>query len=557
MKYKSIAKTNRACGGSLRSETSPCAPNVELITENVFVPIAKTIFTKTRTPVHRNVSKRKIKPVNLNWCNRSGVTMSLLKRPPCLPINKLREDKKGETWKKSIDESYTTNFTDNQSKDHSERADNKKNKVLLFPSSISDLPFTLLAKCKPLLVDKSPTKSTNRCKRSGKVDERTMRNGIDRILFNLAKTSSGDNGDSGGSCEKFKLNKVKRGVLRSQNNSPKISHSSAVSTDGAEKIRLLDGKISSEPVLLNDVSSTPIASSGIATATKPNDGSRCSFLPHCNSALKEISEGTATYGISDVNHVEEVNIPVKRIESKIAIGRIVGRCITTFDPSTSRTSNSFLDTNRPEVCRKLLPMCNSQGYPWKEISSFDGKNNPSTVCEKDGTRLQKIERYHPCRIKYSWQVVGTSSQTSQTLLANLAKKKEKEKEEEEGSALDDDESMVRSCSVKYSWQIIGITTQTCAKDFTVEECRSAVSFLSARTENRGGDDRNNSNAKDTSGESAARIGTFWRNGKRFIVLNNQCTQTFAHKENQTVFTELYELRNIAADRMEKGTMGGN
>ncbi|CAK9817687.1 hypothetical protein ANTQUA_LOCUS9526 [Anthophora quadrimaculata] len=383
-----------------------------------------------------------------------------------------------------------------------------------------------------------------------------MRNGIDRILYNLSKTNSGDNGDSGNSCEKFKLNKVKRGVLRSQNNSPKISYSSAVSTDGAEKMRLLDGKISSEPVLSNDVSSTPIASSGIATETKRNGRSR-SFLPYCNSALKEISEGTATYRISDgiVNHVEEVNIPVKRIESKIAIGRIVGRCITTFNPSTSRPSNSFLDTNGPEVCRKMLPMRNSQGYPWKEASSFDGKKNPSTVCEKDGTKLQKIERYHPCRIKYSWQVVGTSSQTSETLLANLAKEKEKEKEE--GGALDDDESMVRSCSVKYSWQIIGITTQTCAKDFTVEGCRSAVSFLSARTENRGGYGCNNSNAKDTSSESAARVGTFWRNGKRFIVLNNQCTQTFAHKENQTVFTELYELQNVAADKMGKGTMDGN
>ncbi|KOC68774.1 hypothetical protein WH47_06566 [Habropoda laboriosa] len=441
MKCKSIAKANRVRRSSLKSKTPTLVPKVELITENVFVPIARTVFTRERAPVH---ARANINSSGRN--NSSGIRMSLLKKPSCLPVE--RKDGKGET----LDESSTT-LLDNQSENYSERSENRKKQLLPFPSSMSDLPFTWLAKRKTV-----PMKPMNKWKKSGKMDGRTVRNDIGCILSNLSKTN-------GNSCEKFKLKKVKSGVSGSRYVSEEIGRSSAMNRDEGEK---MENEISREPVLLNKVASIR------ATAKKRNVGRESSFHPYCYTSDAE----------AIINDTEQINIPVKRIESKVA-GRLVGRCTATFD--------SFLDSNGKE----------------------------------------KMEHYHPCRMKYSWQVVGTSSQTSQTLLENLAKEKE--------GVVEDDETMC-NCTVKYSWQIIGITTQTCAKDFTVKECRSAVSFLSARIEDRGGD------------AAAARTGTVWRNGKRFIVLNNQCSQTFAHKENQTVFTELYELQNTAIGKIKKVSM---
>lgn len=79
MELKSSAKSNRI-RSSLKSKKL-IAPKVEVITENVFVPITKTIFTKKRGDAMQcNFSVPKVEFVKLYRCN-NGATMPLLKKP--------------------------------------------------------------------------------------------------------------------------------------------------------------------------------------------------------------------------------------------------------------------------------------------------------------------------------------------------------------------------------------------------------------------------------------------------------------------------------------------
>nr|XP_033335768.1 uncharacterized protein LOC117225981 [Megalopta genalis] len=127
---------------------------------------------------------------------------------------------------------------------------------------------------------------------------------------------------------------------------------------------------------------------------------------------------------------------------------------------------------------------------------------------------------YPCKIKYSWQVIGKSTQTSRTLLESLV---------QETFA---DDTSAYTCSIKYSWQIIGIGTQTSKEDFETPEPRFLVSRSSTGTGAKRIVDKA-SNKPLTTTEPPR------RNSNKSFLSTTQGTQTCAHKEIQTNVIEFY------------------
>ena len=378
----------------------------------------------------------------------------------------------------SINKNYS--FINSQKENIPRRSENKKQQILIFPSSISDLPLPSF-KCQSPSMDENITRSNN-WKKKDKINEKETIDSINRISSNLPKTYYNDT---------------------------KLSNN--------EKIQISEKNILNNSIILNNTSNISITlrSAAItANRKKEKDEKQSIFDPYRVSILNDINI-RETISNDVINCDEELKYPIKYIESK-PFNQV--QC-TMFDFSTL---DNFSETNRNDTIEtthnKILATRNFHNHSLENINcsiiSFLTKNQPQS---QDCANLQKNN--HVCRIKYSWQVIGIGSQTSKTLLNNLV----------EENNLHDGES-VYNCSVKYSWQIIGIATQTSQKDFTIPGCRSSMSFLSARTNRRF--------AKETVCNSPPV--TVWRKGKRFIVLNNQYTQTFTHKECQTIFTELYK-----------------
>ncbi|XP_076478814.1 uncharacterized protein LOC117165091 [Bombus vancouverensis nearcticus] len=506
MELKGSAKSNRI-RSSLKSKKL-IAPKVEVITENVFVPITRTIFTKKRGDAMQcNFSVPKVDFVKLYQCN-NGATMPLLKKPYSLLTNIVSKHKEVETSGKrlrSINRSYS--FVNIKKVNFSQQPEIKKQQILIFPSSISNLPLTSFKSYSPAM-DENAIKTSKR-KKMDKINEKTRIGGINRISSNLPKTNGND--------KKLKLHESENVIRRSQNDTTRTKY---LSSSSKEKIHLMENNINNSIMSRNtsNVSITLSSTNPTATTKREDVKKQCIFDPYCESVLENIDvaiRGTISNNIIDCG--KELKYPITHIESE-AFNQL--QC-SMFDVSTS---DNFLKMNGPDTIEtmhsKMLATRNFRHHSRENIGhsilSFL-RNNRSQYQDSTNSHYG-----HMCKIKYSWQVIGTSSQTSQTLLDNLVKE----------SNLLDDESVYK-CSVKYSWQIIGIATQTSQRDFTVSECRSAISFLSARTNTICHP------IKEMICDSPP-TATVWRKGKRFIILNNQYTQTFTHKECQTVFTELYK-----------------
>ncbi|KOX69493.1 hypothetical protein WN51_06577 [Melipona quadrifasciata] len=492
MELKGSVKSNRI-RSSIKSKKS-FIPKVEVVTENVFVPIIKTVFTKKcGDAIQCNSSVPKVELVKFYQCN-NGTKMALLKKSYLQEkryansilypkqTNIINKHKKVMLSGKShsINKSYS--FINNQKENIPRRSENKKQQILIFPSSISDLPLTSF-KCQSPSMDENIIRSNN-WKKKDKINEKETIDSINRISANLPKTYYNDT---------------------------KLSAN--------EKIQISEKNILNNSIMFNNTSNISIAlrSAAITASRQKEKDEKQSILdPYRGSILNDIDiRGIISNDV--INYDEELKYPIKRIESK-PFNQV--QC-TMFDFSTS---DKFSETNRNNTIEtthsKILATRNFHNHSLENINysilSFLTKNQPQY---QDCANLQKNN--HVCRIKYSWQVIGTGSQTSKTLLNSLV----------EENNLSDGES-VYNCSVKYSWQIIGIATQTSQRDFTISEYQSAMSFLSART------NIIRRFAKETLCDSLPV--TVWRKGKRFIVLNNQYTQTFTHKECQTIFTELYK-----------------
>lgn len=122
------------------------------------------------------------------------------------------------------------------------------------------------------------------------------------------------------------------------------------------------------------------------------------------------------------------------------------------------------------------------------------------------------KKSYDCKIKYSWQVIGTGTQTSCSLLQDLSNNHE------------DNKSAYKMCRVKYSWQIIGISTQASLDSYNDEDYWSGVLLTPNKNYNNVPTmfDNDETKLQDYSGKRL----------KRYLILNNQQTQTFAEKEVQ-------------------------
>lgn len=373
-------------------------------------------------------------------------------------------------------------FVNVRSETFTHRSESKKRQTLLFPSSISDLPLTSRARRKSLST-REDLMNANESDKSVKVDGTAARGG--RIAKSIAPNFSKRNR----SCKKAQWTKKPGSAMH------RLHNRSATTLSGTWNAPI--------PTAATETSTTiaPAHANAARCIARKNVEEQCPSVSDRQLAWRK-AEATANGRIGSnevINDREEINVPVKRIESNtISRGRSITFHLSQLDSVFAREESSWGQDDH-----SILPL----------LARKESQIGNDTELREDQDR-------RPCRIKYSWQVIGTSSQTSRTLLESLVK---------ENGYLDDES--IYNCSVKYSWQIIGIATQTSIKDFTLPGCRSVVSFLPAKSNNVC------RNAKAT--RDAPVVATVWRNGKKFIVLNNQYTQTFAHKGSQTIFTEFY------------------
>ncbi|XP_076680496.1 uncharacterized protein LOC143375375 [Andrena cerasifolii] len=484
----------------------PPMPDIGLITENVLVPITKMIFTKKTNTTRRNFTERKTELVKPRKSNEDAMMQPLLRQPPRPVENRYmsklsyskerkklgaREKRKISTRPfRLIDKSLTFPVSGHLEKFLQSTRDKKMGEELPFPSPI------------PNYLEISPTKPESPSVKKAAVNKKTAQQ-VSCALLNVSK--EGDNYEN----ESEDITSV-RSLSDSQKND-------WFSTDTVTMIYDKDiGFTATNVPNMLTVTKTTTAAQSLAKANS-YFGEEGPSNQYCDSILTKI-DVTVTETISNtINVVEELKVPARWSESN-ASNQIE---FHAFDISASST-NKFLQTNERvqeaiEDKRSEVRATRGLRYSWEDADhSIPLSLNTNRSRCYDET--QPITNEYPCRIKYSWQVVGTSCQTSLTLLESLAKEN------------NPNEESIHDCSIKYSWQIIGTATQTSKRDFTASECRSVISFLSPKT-NTGSPSVRNPNSPSPV--------TISRNGKKFYVLNNQYTQTFAHKESQTNCIEIH------------------
>ncbi|XP_076240955.1 uncharacterized protein LOC143183316 [Calliopsis andreniformis] len=493
-------------------------PAIGLITENVLVPIRKSICIKKIGASRSNPSELKTERIKPQKCNENVMT-PLLKQPSHFQEKKctsklqyskqgkkLCESEKGKLSKKTsrlINKSSTFPFLSRFQKFVQRTEEKKENENLPFPSPA---PNSHVSSLKPEAVTINKTSIESNTKNK-KCDKKIDKKSTKKINHTISVISERKN------SYKNEDDIISLASLRSLTDLQNFDWSSTdtVTTICDKDMRhLLRNNVPSIPIVLT-VATT---STAVTTSSTKTDAYCCTgpSIVYCDPSLTKF-DVTMTQTISNNRkHREELQFPVKWSESDIS----EPVQFTVFDLSTSdkllgtSETNTIFGDNRNDV----WPSKDIR-YSWEDTDRsilLSLAKNPSRSYDK----TEPVKNEYPCRIKYSWQVLGRGSQTSRTLLDSLTRENL------------EDES-VHDCSIKYSWQIIGIATQTSKRDFSVSECRSLVSVLSPRANMIHQEVKENNTLPCT----------IWRNGKKFFVLNNQCTQTFAHKESQTNCIEIH------------------
>ncbi|XP_034191592.2 uncharacterized protein LOC117609407 [Osmia lignaria lignaria] len=459
MKLKGTVKRNRGpFSVTSKSKTSPMISNIHVVTENVLLPVTKTIFTKCHSETNR--SKRHVKLVKPSQSN-DNVIGPLLKSPSNIPgktyaSTLLRVEQSKSGWN-SREKKFLTN----------ERSKPKESQR---QQQRTELPFPCPISIQPVTVTRTAVSPNRSIKKSSKLMERkesqnqrnveTSKKSLD--LLALSNTSTTNTTASSNIFSRYSL----------------ISYCDSA----LMKIALID-----------QVKQT--LSSNVIDRIK--ESSRCLVdSSTSNGFLEAMKHQAAALQLS--KHVKESS-----------------RCLVD-----SSTSNSILETMKHQAAALQLSKHSPQN-----LRRNTADRSTFTLLVEDQSRWRCEDTYsprkeHPCKIKYSWQVVGKGSQTSRTLLESIIK----------ANSFDDES--IHQCAIKYSWQIIGMSTQTSKRDFAIAEGHPIASFSLAKIK------RPRSNVMKAS--EPAQTVTVWRNGKRFILLNNQCTQTIAHKTNQTTFLEIHK-----------------
>lgn len=167
-------------------------------------------------------------------------------------------------------------------------------------------------------------------------------------------------------------------------------------------------------------------------------------------------------------------------------------------------------------------------YSWKldRWMSYSQKQKHDNICGIKDVELYKRKPYYDCKIKYSWQVIGTSAQTSHSLLQNL------------NLNLNTEDKAYKTCGIKYSWQIVGISTQASLHDHHKDsDYWEGMVLTPNKNYNKNKIAQNDNNGTDYN-QVQSYVKYPEEQLKKYLILNNQQTQTFTEKTIQTDINDI-------------------
>ncbi|XP_076661732.1 uncharacterized protein LOC143365440 [Halictus rubicundus] len=492
MTVKHVARYNRICK-ALESKVPTRSPTsvVGLITENVLVPIKKTVFVEKSSRVRSSFSERTAtKAIRLRKRD-DDATIPLLKQPPRQPSKRLRCHEKKRT---SNDNRNSTLPLFNNTAISRRPRDDKKTNVLPFPS-----PISANASIVPELLP--PRKRRKTCKNRVDPDRCYADYGISvnqpqanaRFTVNARASASTTNlsisvnsSNLSNNVENIDSETATRRALRDLQKIDWLS-TDTLTTIFDKAVRLLETDSFGIPVAFT-VATTPARRAKVTTVT--------------------VTETEAEAERKAETETETVTVTTTETEAE---------------------ATTAVTTTPTDVCRSLFNVFDAD----KLFGRYDESNASRT--ELDDTDRSIVpnaaanlsEDAYPCKFKYSWQVLGKNTQTSRTLLEHLL----------QDMFNDDDDTTAYACSIKYSWQIIGISTQTSKEDLVA----SRLSARSDEIRNIDGTSSKSSSKPSSKPSSISPAPTKppRRSLNKAFLTSTQGTQTCAHKEIQTNFIEFY------------------
>lgn len=167
-------------------------------------------------------------------------------------------------------------------------------------------------------------------------------------------------------------------------------------------------------------------------------------------------------------------------------------------------------------------------YSWKldRWMPYSRKKEHDNICEIKDVELYKRKPYYDCKIKYSWQIIGTSAQTSYSLLQNLL------------NNLNTEDKAYKTCNIKYSWQIIGISTQASLHDHHKDSDYWEGMVLTPNKNYNNNKIAQNDNNETDYNRMQDYVKYPEKQLKKYLILNSQQTQTFAEKTIQTDINDI-------------------
>jgi len=238
--------------------------------------------------------------------------------------------------------------------------------------------------------------------------------------------------------------------------------------------------------------------------------------------------------LQSVNSECEINVLhyENDISSENCIAHFVQRHLKSIKTSSSNSDNSspanIQDNNNNNIIDEKNRVENSYKWNISKIPNIKYSWEVDTWMpfpqKKEYNDIHGIKRIgiynkkpYECKIKYSWQVIGISTQTSRSLLQDLLNNG------------DINNSAYKICTIKYSWQIIGIGTQASLHDNDPDYWNGT---LLSPNKNCNKNDSQVDNNKTDYAKSQTHIKCGEGGFRRYLILNNRETQTFAEKEIQ-------------------------
>ncbi|KYQ53285.1 Cytokine receptor-like factor 3 [Trachymyrmex zeteki] len=165
-----------------------------------------------------------------------------------------------------------------------------------------------------------------------------------------------------------------------------------------------------------------------------------------------------------------------------------------------------------------------------------GNNFPQSVqshlkSTNTNCSLAKIQNDNTANERNAIKIIGISTQTSYTLLQDLLN----------NTIMEDNKSLYKRCSIKYSWQIIGISTQASLHNCNDSDYWSGILLTPSKNYNKNKAEIDN-NEIDHAEQDYAR----YPKGrlKKYLILNNQHMEQISEALTKQKLSDKLELEQI-------------